>query len=135
MDLVIKFLHTLFFGIITYFIVKKYNSGSSIKTLYIVLLSIYFIILFSLNSIFTVIPNKLLFILVIFSFSIFLLNIIKEFVGMERNTVLRNNSNLTENYKNIKSIIFEKIIPILIYLYQLILIWVPAVFEKMSQKH
>lgn len=135
MDIIIKLLHTLFFGAIFYIVFMKYNWKFSIKFPIIFLLIINLIILLYLDANYSVIPNKLLFLLLLFSFSIIVLNVIKGFISMEDSRVLRSNDNLRRDYKNIKLIIFEKVIPIMIFLYQLLLIWSPAIFEKMSQRH
>lgn len=135
MDFIIKLLHTLVFSAIFYIIFMKYNRMFSIKLLHIFSLSISLVVLYYLNTTNnSSISNKLLFILIIFSLSIIVLNLMKNFINLEHNNLIKNNNNLKNNYKNIKDLIFQKIIPIMIFLYQLLLIWVPIIFEKMSIK-
>lgn len=135
MDFTIKLLHTLVFSAIFYIIFMKYNRMFSVKFIHIFSLSICLAVLFYLNTIdSSSISNKLLFTLIIFSISIIALNVMKNFINLEHNNLIKNNDNLTNNYKNIKDLVFQKIIPIMIFLYQLLLIWVPLIFEKMSTK-
>jgi hypothetical protein len=135
MDFIIKLLHTLVFSAIFYIIFMKYNRMFSIKLLHIFSLSISLAVLFYLNTTNnSSISNKLLFTLVIFSLSIIVLNTMKNFISLEHNSVIRNNDNLKNNYKSIKDLVFQKIIPVMIFLYQLLLIWVPLIFEKMTVK-
>lgn len=135
MDFIIKLLYTLFFGAIFYILFMKYNRMFSVKFLHIFGLLIGIIILFYLNTTDnSTLSNKLLFTLLVFSLSIVILNVMKNFINMENNRLLKNNDNLRSDYKNIKNVVFEKIIPVMIFLYQLLLIWFPAIFEKMSQK-
>ncbi|MDR6404450.1 putative membrane protein [Chryseobacterium ginsenosidimutans] len=134
MDFIIKLLHTVLFGGIFYILFMKYNRIFSIKILHIFGLLIGLIILFYLNTTDnSTISNRLLFTLLVFSLSIIILNVMKNFINMENNSLLKN-SDKPNNYKNIKNIVFEKIIPVMIFSYQLLLIWFPAIFEKMSQK-
>ncbi|PKF74194.1 hypothetical protein CW752_09695 [Chryseobacterium sp. PMSZPI] len=58
----------------------------------------------------------------------------KGLVSMENSQVLKNNNNLKVNYQYIKTVLFEKVIPIMVFLYQLLLIWCPVLFERMSKK-
>lgn len=134
MDFIIKSLHTLFFGAVFFIIYMKYNKTISVKPLYIIILLLNLIVLFSLNTIYSSIPNRLLLILLMFSFSIVVLNIMKGLVSMENSQVLKNNNNLKVNYQYIKTVLFEKVIPIMVFLYQLLLIWCPVLFERMSKK-
>ncbi|MPS74889.1 MAG: hypothetical protein E2590_17290 [Chryseobacterium sp.] len=134
MIFILKLLHTLFFIITDYFIYTKYNGKTKIKSVYYIVLCLFLILLFILNSVFEGISNKLLVVLLFFSLAIIILNFIKGFINMENNDILRNNEKLEKNYRGIKSVIFEKFIPIIILIYQLLLIWMPAIFEKMSQK-
>jgi len=134
MIFILKLLHTLFFIITDYFIYTKYNEKTKIKSVYYIVLCLFLILLFILNSVFEGISNKLLVVLLFFSLAIIILNFIKGFINMENNDILRNNEKLEKNYRGIKSVIFEKFIPIIILIYQLLLIWMPAIFEKMSQK-
>ncbi len=55
----------------------------------------------------------------------------KNFINMENNAVLKNNDRFRNNYKNVKNMFFIKVIPIIIFFYQLLLIWVPSISAKM----
>lgn len=55
----------------------------------------------------------------------------KNFINIENNAVLKNNDGFRNNYKNVKNIFFIKVIPIIIFFYQLLLIWVPSISAKM----
>lgn len=66
-----------------------------------------------------------------FSLSVVILNIMKNFINIENNAVLKNNDGFRNNYKNVKNIFFIKVIPIIIFFYQLLLIWVPSISAKM----
>lgn len=134
MDIIIKLLHTIFFGTIFFIVFMRYNNFFPLKNQYIIALLLYLIGLLYLNTVYIVIPNKLLFVLIIFSLSIMILNFIKKFINIENSSILKSNNHLRGDYKNIKKIIFEKIIPIMIFFYQILLIWFPIIFEKMSQK-
>jgi len=135
MDIIIKLLHTLFFGAIFYIIFMRYNYRISVKTQYIISLIINLVILFSLNTFYSVVPNKLLFILLVFSLSIIVLNFIKDYVDLGGSKLLENSKDVKNNYDKIKNAVFSKIVPIMIFFYQLLLIWFPVVFERMSQKY
>ncbi len=134
MDFIIKLLHTLFFGAISFIVFMKYNKSIFIKRQYIILLLVSLIVLFFLNTMYNIISNGLFFILLMFSLSIVILNVMKGFINMENSRILKSKNNLETNYKDIKTILFEKIIPVMIFLYQLLLIWYPVLFEKMSKK-
>lgn len=130
----IKILHTLFFVAISYIIFMKYNKQIKLRRGLMICLAIYLSGLFFINTYYDVISNKLLIILLSFSGSILILNIMKEFVSLENNKFSRQNIMVKNNYGSIKNIIFKKILPILILLYQILLIWFPVIFERMSER-
>lgn len=135
MDFVIKLLHIVLFGGITFIIFKKYNRRGSVKPIYIGILLLFLVFLIGMNTMYKVISNTLLFMLLMFSFSVIVLNVVKNFISLENKSVLSNNNDLKEKYKRIRSVFFEKIIPVMVYLYQVLLILLPPVFERMSHKH
>ena len=55
----------------------------------------------------------------------------KNFISIENNAVLKNNDRFRNNYKNVKNMFFIKVIPIIIFFYQLLLIWIPSISAKM----
>ncbi|SHH89505.1 hypothetical protein SAMN05421866_4170 [Chryseobacterium oranimense] len=134
MDFIIKLLHSLFFGVIFFIAFINYEKEKSIKPLHFIVLLLCLAVLIYLDTNYSVISNKLLFLLLIFSLSIVVLNLMKGFIHLEKNSLLKNNDYLRNNYKNVKKIFFSKIIPMMIFLYQLLIIWFPNIFEKMSQK-
>ncbi|MDR6527515.1 c-di-AMP phosphodiesterase-like protein [Chryseobacterium rhizosphaerae] len=131
MDFIIKLLYSLFFAAISFILFMKYNKAFSIKPKLLIILLLNLILLFCLNTIYTSISNKLFYILLMFSLSVVILNIMKNFINMENNAVLKNNDRFRNNYKNVKNIFFIKVIPIIIFFYQLLLIWVPSISAKM----
>jgi 4-hydroxybenzoate polyprenyltransferase len=135
MDFVIKLLHIVFFGGITFIIFKKYNRRVPVKPIYIGILLLFLVFLIGMNTMYKVISNTLLFMLLMFSFSVIVLNVVKNFISLENKSVLSNNNDLKEKYKRVRSVFFEKIIPVMVYLYQVLLILLPPVFERMSHKH
>lgn len=131
MDFIIKLLYSLFFAAISFILFMKYNKAFSIKPKLLIILLLNLILLFCLNTIYTSISNKLFYILLMFSLSVVILNIMKNFINIENNAVLKNNDRFRNNYKNVKNIFFIKVIPIIIFFYQLLLIWVPSISAKM----
>lgn len=131
MDFIIKLLYSLFFAAISFILFMKYNKAFSIKPKLLIILLLNLILLFCLNTIYTSISNKLFYILLMFSLSVVILNIMKNFINMENNAVLKNNDRFRNNYKNVKNMFFIKVIPIIIFFYQLLLIWVPSISAKM----
>jgi len=111
----------------------KYNKTFLVKSKYIWILLAYFIILIFINYNFKIIPNKLLFLLLIFSISIIVLNFLKKYINLKNNPLLKN-SGYSYDYQDIKNLFLTKIIPVAIFVYQILLIWIPVIFEKMSVK-
>ncbi|SMC49425.1 hypothetical protein SAMN02787074_1548 [Chryseobacterium sp. YR221] len=130
MDFIIKLLYSLFFAAISFILFMKYNNAFSIKPKLLIILLLNLILLFYLNTIYTSISNKLFYILLMFSLSVVILNIMKNFISIENNAVLKNNDRFRNSYKNVKNIFFIKVIPIIIFFYQLLLIWVPSISAK-----
>jgi hypothetical protein len=122
----IKILYTVFVLLLNYLIYKKISKGESSKS-HIILLAIYFAIIVALNYIFNSVSHKLILFLLLFSFSIILLNFFKSFVNVYERSDLLDNGKV----KKIKSIIFNIIMPIMITVYQIILIWLDKLFEEM----
>jgi len=122
MDFIIKLLYSLFFAAISFILFMKYNKAFSIKPKLLIILLLNLILLFCLNTIYTSISNKLFYILLMFSLSVVILNIMKNFINIENNAVLKNNDRFRNNYTNVKNIFFIKVIPIIIFFYQLLLI-------------
>ena len=126
--MIIKILHSILFIMFTYMLYLKYNTKLEIKYKYLILFLIYTIMLFIINTIYTNLSNKLLLVLLLFSFSQILIHFLKNMINIQN---LNGNLVFKENYFEIKHLIFDKIFIILILIYQLLLIWVPAVFSNM----
>lgn len=134
MDFIIKLLHTLFFVALFIVFYIKYNKAYFVKSHYFIILILSLVVLFYLDTIYTTIPNKLLFILILFSLSIPILNVIKNFINIKNHSLLKQDNIIKDNYVNMKNLLFTKIIPIMILCYQLLLIWIPIIYKNMSKK-
>ncbi|SEM68390.1 hypothetical protein SAMN05421856_105262 [Chryseobacterium taichungense] len=134
MIIIIQISHTLFFLAINYLIFINYNRKIRVMPFYIIFLLLYLSGLFYLNTQYNAISNKLLVVLLFFSLAIILLNIMKRFINIGNNKVFRENNNFKQNYIGLKNVIFEKIVPIMIFVYQILLIRFPVIFERMSNE-
>lgn len=125
--MVIKILYSVFVFLLNFLIYKGIQKQFN-RNHYIILLAYTTVIVF-LNYKLEVLSNKLILFLVLFSMSIIVLNFFKNRINVfER-------SNLLENGKveRIKFIMVNVIMPIMITIYQFLIIWSEKLFEKMTQ--
>lgn len=125
--MIIKILYSIFVLLLNFLIYKGIQKQFN-RNHYIILLSYAAIIIF-LNYKLEALSNKLVLFLVLFSMSIIVLNFFKKRINVfER-------SNLFENGKveQIKFIMVNVIMPIMITIYQFLIIWSEKLFEKMIQ--
>jgi hypothetical protein len=125
--MIIKVLYTLFVILLNYLIYKRIDEGKINKS-HLVLLGAYFIIIIVLNYITGTVSNKLILFLVLFSLSIIVLNFFKSFINVYEK------SNLIDKEKvaRIKFIMINVIMPIMITIYQIMIIWIDKLFDKMT---
>lgn len=125
--MIIKVLYTLFVILLNYLIYKRIDEGKINKN-HLVLLGVYFIIIIVLNYITSSVSNKLILFLVLFSLSIIVLNFFKSFINVyERSNLIDN-----EKVARIKFIMINVIMPIMITIYQIMIIWIDKLFDKMT---
>ncbi len=128
----IKFLHSILFIGFTYIIYLKYNYKLEIKYKYYILLLIFSIALFVINSMYEGLSNKLFLLLLLFSFAQILIHFMKDMIIIRNsNNILNKNLLFREKYIDFKSFIFDKVFIILVLAYQLLLIWFPVIFNQM----
>ena len=124
--MIIKVLYTVFVLLLNYLIYKKISEGK-ISGNYLLLLVIYLALIIILNYIFGSVSNKLIFFLLLFSFSIIMLNFFKSFINVYKKSDLLDN----EKVEKAKFIMINIMMPIMITVYQIIIIWVDKLFDKM----
>lgn len=132
MDIFVKVVYTLFFVAFAMVIYLRQNKVLLIKYVVVVPICIGIGVLFFLNSEYRVISNQLLLLLLTFSMGIFFLPYLKNIVNLNQSPVLKNREDLQSSYFDMKILIFNIVLPALILIYQLLLIWVPAIFEQMK---
>lgn len=128
-----QIVHSLFFIFLTYILYLKYNTGI-VKSLYIYIAIFAGISLLMYNLFFNGLPIELFFILLVFSLSTIIINFMRRFsTVLEDNKELAKQKHLRENILAVKDFIFTKFFVLGIGFYQLLLIWVPKIFEQMSE--
>lgn len=133
--LIAKILHSLFFVFVSYILYLKYNNGN-VKPIHIYSIIISGLLILTYNSFFNGLSNKLFLVLLIFSLSIVILQFMRNFVNVfENNKELTRRKQLKENVLSIQDFVFKKLFIGLICTYQLLLIWVPGIFEKMISSY
>lgn len=132
MDIFIKVTHTLFFLAIAVVIYLNQNKNLLTKPTILAILGGCLAILFFLNSMYNIVSNKLLILLLMFSMGMFLLSYLKNITGLNQSSALKGKENLQTSYFNVKSLIFDIFLPLLILIYQLLLIWIPAIFKQIK---
>lgn len=132
MDIFIKVAHTLFFLAITVAIYFRRNKKSPMKLMVLTILGVSLVILFFLNSMYCIISNKLFILLLIFSMGMFILPYLENITDLNQSSALKGKENFQTSYFNVKTLIFNIFLPLLILIYQLLLIWIPAIFEQIK---
>lgn len=131
--IIAQILHSFLFIFVSYILYLKYNNGS-VKPIDVYLIVIFSLLLLIYNSFFNGLSNKLFFVLLIFSFSILILQFMRNLMNVfETNKELERRKQLKENVLYIQDFVFKKLFIVLICIYQLLLIWIPGIFEKMTE--
>lgn len=125
--MIIKILYTIFVLLLNYLIYKRIDEGKANKN-HLILLGVYFVIIIVLNYITSSVSNKLVLFLVLFSLSIIVLNFFKSFINVYEKSGLIDN----EKVARIKFIMINVIMPIMITIYQIMIIWIDMLFDKMT---
>lgn len=125
--MIIKILYTIFVLLLNYLIYKRIDEGKANKN-HLILLGVYFVIIIVLNYITSSVSNKLVLFLVLFSLSIIVLNFFKSFINVYEKSGLIDN----EKVAKIKFIMINVIMPIMITIYQIMIIWIDTLFDKMT---
>ena len=125
--MIIKVLYTIFVLLLNYLIYKRIYEGKINKN-HLILLGVYFVIIIILNYITGSVSNKLILFLVLFSLSIIILNFFKSFINVYEKSGLID----IEKVARIKFIMINVIMPIMITIYQIMIIWVDKLFDKMT---
>jgi hypothetical protein len=124
--MIIKVLYTVFVLFLNYLIYKKIDGGKISKN-HLILLVIYGVIIIGLNYMLNSLSNKLVIFLLFFSFSIIVLNFFKSFINVYQKSDLLDN----EKVEKVKFIMLNVMMPIMITVYQILIIWVDKLFDKM----
>lgn len=124
--MIIKVLYTVFVLLLNYLIYKKIDGGKISKN-YLILLVIYGVIIIGLNYMLNSLSNKLIIFLLFFFLSIIVLNFFKSFINVYQKSNLLDN----EKVEKVKFIILNVMMPIMITVYQILIIWVDKLFDKM----
>jgi len=128
-----QILHSLFFAILNYVLYLEYNNGS-IKRIYIYLLIIVFFALLVYNHFYKGVSNQLFLFALMFSVSLVILQFMRKFLTVfEKNKALEKRKQSKEKILLIQNIILNRILIIGLLFYQLLLIWIPAIYEKMNE--
>ncbi len=128
-----QILHSLFFALLNYVLYLKYNNGT-IKRIYIFLLIIIFLSLLLYNHFYKDISNQLFLFALMFSVSLVILQFMRKFLTVfEKNKALEKRKQSKEKILLIQNIILNRILIIGLLFYQLLLIWIPAIYEKMNE--
>jgi len=131
--IIAQILHSFLFTFVSYILYLKYNNGI-VKPIDVYLIVILSLLLLIYNSFFNGLSNKLFFVLLIFSFSILIIQFMRNLVNVfETNKELERRKQLKENVLYIQDFVFKKLFIVLICIYQLLLIWIPGIFEKMTE--
>lgn len=127
--MLIKFFYTIFVLCLNYIIYKKINDGKLNKKHLLALIT-YGLSVVIFNYVFGILSNKLILFLLLFSFSIILFSFLKSFINVYEK------SNLIDEKKvaKVKFIMLIVIMPIMITVYQILIIWSEGLFDKMINK-
>jgi len=115
--MVLKVGYSIFFLILNFVIHLKLNNKNISKN-YLGLILFGFILIAS-NFYFEVLPNNLFYFLFIFSLSIFIMKYFSKSANVLKNSELTNDKKVIA----FKEIIFNKIFPIMITIFQIVSIW------------
>jgi len=125
--------NSLFFALLSYVLYLKYNNGT-IKPIYAYSLIIISLFLILYNHFFNGLSNQLFLFTLMFSISFIILQFIKKIVSVfENNKELEKDKQLKEKILTIQNFIINKIFIVGLLLYQLLLIWVPEIFERILE--
>lgn len=134
--IVVQLLHSLFFIFVSYILYLKYNNYRSIKTCYIYSGVFSGLLLLVYNYTFNGLSNKLYFILLIFSLSIVAIQFMRNFLNVfGRDHELEQQKQLKEKFPSVQDFAFNKLLIGLTCTYQLLLIWIPEIFQRMTDSH
>jgi hypothetical protein len=124
--MLLKILYTIFVLGLNYLIYKKINVGKLSRN-HLIALIVYGLSIIIFNYTFGILSGKLILFLLLFSFSIIILNFLKSIINVY------GNSNLVveEKVMKFKFIMLNIIMPIMITVYQILIIWSNGLFAKM----
>lgn len=127
--MIVKILYSLFVLVLNFLIYQGISKGNIKKKQIIVLISFGLLIAF-LNYKLSSLPNELMLFLLIFSISVIVLNFFK------KNSTVFQRSNLLDNNKveKFKFVMVTIILPIMITIYQFLIIWSDKLFYKMMNR-
>ena len=127
--MVIKFFYTIFVLCFNYIIYKKIIEGKLNKN-HLIGLIVYGLSVVIFNYIFDMLSNKLILFLLLFSYAIIILNFLKSFINVYQKSDLVDE----EKVAKFKFIMLNVIMPIMITIYQILIIWSEGLFDKMINK-
>lgn len=123
--MIIKILFSIFVVLTNFLIYKGIRKQSSKNE--IIFLTLYGITIVFLNYILDILSNMLILFLLLFSLSILILNLLKENINVFKKSNLLD----SEKVERVKFIMVNVIMPIMITIYQFIIIWSDKLFDKM----
>lgn len=125
--MIIKILFTFLVLAINYILFRKFNN-QTVKHNWVLSAFIFGLLVIGLNFIVKALPNQLPLFLIIFSFSTVILNTMKK----SSSVIERSNLANTKQLQKIKDFVFNKVFYFLITIFQMLLIWSPALFQHMT---
>ncbi|MCW4467986.1 hypothetical protein OGH69_03330 [Flavobacterium sp. MFBS3-15] len=123
--MLIKILFSLFVILINSLIYIKINR-LFIKPVWVVTIILYGVLISLLNYFLELLPNRLIYFLIVFSAALIILNIMAVRQGVMR----RSNLAVAEKIQAVKYFIVKKLFVAMVTIFQLLLIWSPTLFEK-----
>jgi glucan phosphoethanolaminetransferase (alkaline phosphatase superfamily) len=125
-------LYSLFFFILNFiFFIKINKRKCEISLMYISTILFIMIIFFVISIIWNIMPIGLLILLILFSLGIIILHYMKEIVNLNNSSVFKNNEEFAKKFILGRDFLVDKFIPFMVFIYQLLLIWMPVIFNNM----
>jgi len=127
--MIIKILFTLFVFGVNFLIFRKINQ-LALKPFWVIAITVYGALISLLNCFLEILPSGSIFFLIVFSASLIILDAMSRRYSVTK----RTNLVVAEKYQAIKYYIVKKVFIIMVSIFQLLLIWYPTMFKKMTTR-
>lgn len=125
-------LYSLFFFNLNLIFFNKINRiKCKIPLIHIGTLLFILIIFFVISIIWNIMSVGLLTLLIMFSLGIIILHYMKEIVNLNNSSVFKKNEYFAKKFILGIDFLVDKFIPFMVFIYQLLLIWMPVIFNNM----